>query len=222
MTDDDVREYLRQYLGDRDPAARYSSFDYCFNWFQGHHEEGRLAELASPAALQVSCLQLGFYLASWGMYRGGAELLRRSARSLEPVIEAIVDAPREIWNLDLDGYSSDGIDLALLVGRSFRRAFPGRSSDTLVTKAMLGLFGCVPAYDRFFRQGFEASTFGQKSLRRLGAFWHAHREVIEDHRVRTLDFAAGQETERRYTQAKVVDMLFFMKGGGGPAVAADG
>ncbi|WP_324273746.1 hypothetical protein [Blastococcus brunescens] len=217
---DDFQGHLDRYLGDRDPAARYSSFDYCFNWFQGHREEGRLAELTEPAALQVTCLHLGFYLASWGMYRGGAQLLRHSAKSLEPVVRAVVEAPQEIWDVDLDGYSSDGMRLVLRVGGTVRQSFPGRTSDTLVTKAMLGVFGCVPAYDRFFRQGFGVSSFGQKSLQRLGRFWADHQDVIERNRVNTLDFDSGRETRRRYTRAKVVDMLFFMKGGGGPAVAA--
>ena len=34
------------------------------------HEEDRLEELRSPEHLQTSCLQVGFYLASWGMFRG--------------------------------------------------------------------------------------------------------------------------------------------------------
>lgn len=221
MNDPEIETYLRSYLGDRDPNARYSSFDYCFNWFQEHREGGIVPALADPRRLQWSCLQLGFYLASWGMYRGGAELLRRSAKALEPTVQAIVEAPPAVWELDVDAYGSDAIALLLDVGRSFRRALPGRSSDTLVTKAMLGVFGCVPAYDRFFRAGFGASTFGPKSLRRLASFAQQHDEVIERYRVPTVDFRSGQPSERRYTKAKVLDMIFFMKGGGGPAVALE-
>ncbi len=37
--------------------------------------------------------------------------------------------------------------------------------------------------------------------------------VIDQHRVPTLDFDTGTETARRYTRAKVIDMIFFVEGG---------
>ncbi len=49
----------------REPTGRYASFDYCFNYFQSFRT--RPGELVSPANLEQSCLQLGFYLASWGI-----------------------------------------------------------------------------------------------------------------------------------------------------------
>ena len=45
---------------------RYSSFDYCYNYFHLFHKENKLSELANKRNLQMSCLQIGFYLASWG------------------------------------------------------------------------------------------------------------------------------------------------------------
>jgi hypothetical protein len=37
-------------------------------------------------------------------------------------------------------------------------------------------------------------------------------EVIDAHRECTLDFDAGVPTERGYTRAKVIDMIFFIEG----------
>lgn len=62
----DIERKIARYLGDRQPTARYASFDYCFNYFQFHREQGRLEDLLEGEALQLSCLHLGFYLASWG------------------------------------------------------------------------------------------------------------------------------------------------------------
>ena len=45
MTDLDIERNLTTYLGDRKPTSRYTSFDYCFNYFQFHREEHRLEEL---------------------------------------------------------------------------------------------------------------------------------------------------------------------------------
>ncbi len=77
------RRAVGRYLSDRDPGARYASFDYCFNHFQEHRTA--VAEWGEPAGMEVSCLHLGFYLASWGMLRGSAELLQRSVRHLVPL-----------------------------------------------------------------------------------------------------------------------------------------
>src|SRR5216117_2204852 len=76
---------------------------------------------------------------------------------------------------------------------------------------MLGVFGCVPAFDAYFRKGFGVSTLGRKSLRKIARFNEDHAEAIETHRVPTLDFASGAETARRYTRAKVIDMIFFVE-----------
>ncbi len=76
MNSVDLDANLRRYLdggtgsGGRKPNERYASFDYCFNYFQSFRELGNISALAGPANVQLSCLQLGFYLASWGMLRG--------------------------------------------------------------------------------------------------------------------------------------------------------
>jgi hypothetical protein len=77
---------------------------------------------------------------------------------------------------------------------------------------MLGTMGCVPAFDTYFRQGFRASTFGPKALQRISDFYRDNAEIIERHRVQTLEFDTGEPTDRRYTQAKVIDMIFFVGG----------
>ena len=105
----DIEANLDLYLGDRRPSARYSSFDYCFNYFQTYREAGQLGALADGVNLQVSCLQLGFYLASWGMLRGSAQLLQRSVRIYVPVVEAISSAPDELWAIDANNYSDENI-----------------------------------------------------------------------------------------------------------------
>ena len=93
----DIEVAVGRYLRDRDPNARYASFDYCFNHFQQHRTTSHLGE---PTGMEASCLQLGFYLASWGMLRGSSDLLRRSARQLVPLVETIAEVPPEVWDLD--------------------------------------------------------------------------------------------------------------------------
>jgi hypothetical protein len=210
--DMEMDEAVGRYLSARDPSARYTSFDYCFNHFQQYRAE--VKAWGAPTGMEVSCLQLGFYLASWGMLRGSAELLQRSARHLVPLVHAIADVPESVWDLDLDRYDADGIDLVYRTAVDVRDALrPLQASDTLVTKVMLGVFGCVPAFDTYFKKGFGVSTFGKGSLRLVGEFYRANAAQIDRLRQPTLDFTTGRPTTRLYTQAKVVDMIFFIKGG---------
>jgi hypothetical protein len=206
-----IEANLAAYLGERRPTARYSSFDYCFNYFQDQRRAG-IDGLCDGANLQLSCLHLGFYLASWGMLRGSSVLLRRSARHFVPVVEAIMAAPSVVWDVDADRYSSEEWEVLRAVARQLRAAFPEGASDILVTKIMLGVFGCVPAFDTYFKKGFGTWTFSAKALQRVERFYHEHAAAIDNHRVPTLDFDSGQPTTHRYSRAKVIDMIFFIQG----------
>lgn len=73
---------------------------------------------------------------------------------------------------------------------------------------MLGVFGCVPAFDTYFMKGFGVSTFNKGSLRLVGEFYRGNVSIIDQQRQPTLDFTTGQPTTRLYTRAKVVDMIF--------------
>lgn len=162
--------------------------------------------------MQLSCLHLGFYLANWGMLRGSSILLRRSIKHYTPLVEAIVSSPNEIWSIDANCYTTDAFDLILKTARQVRLALPEGASDILVTKVMLGVFGCVPAFDTYFKRGFGVWTLGEKSLVKVRAFYEANAEVIDKHLVPTLHFATGEPSELRYTRAKVIDMIFFIQG----------
>jgi len=147
------------------PSERDASFDYCFNYFQRFREEGRLNDLKTPEQVQESCIQLGFYLASWGMYRGRAYLLQKSAKILEPIIGLIADQPPSFWEIDVHSYSPENIQRLLDFKREIvsLREHKG-ASDTLVTKIMLGVFGNVPAFDTYFSKGFGYGKFEKVSL----------------------------------------------------------
>jgi hypothetical protein len=85
-------------------------------------------------------------------------------------------------------------------------------TDVLVTKILLGVFGCVPAFDTYFRSGFGAWKFGRTSLLHTAEFYTSNADVIERYPVPTLEFDIGLDSPRRCTRAKVIDMNFFMAG----------
>jgi len=98
----DIDANVRTFLDGRNANERYASFDYCFNYFQEFREAGNVSLLASVERVQLSCLHLGFYLASRGMFRGSTELLQKSARYLIPTIEAIARTDISFWEIDAD------------------------------------------------------------------------------------------------------------------------
>jgi len=86
----DIEKNVRTYLGDRSPLERASSFDYCFNYFQAFRDRTATSEISARQYLELSCLHLGYYLASWGMLRGSTVLHTKSYRFFETVVGVIV------------------------------------------------------------------------------------------------------------------------------------
>jgi hypothetical protein len=143
--------------------------------------------------------------------RGSGDLLQRSVRDLVPVVEMIASEPASTWDFDAHCLGSR-TDEVLALSRRVRRAFSIPASDILVTKTMLGVFGCVPAFDRYFRIGFGCQTLCAEALVRIGNFYIGHQAEIDARRVFTLDFDSGLDTKRRYSKAKIIDMIFFQEG----------
>ena len=86
-------------------------------------------------------------------------------------------------------------------------------TDTLVTKIMLGVFGNVPAFDGNFCKGFQLNkALNKHSLTIILGFYQANKQIIDDYDIYTLDFSAGKETKRKYTKAKLIDMIGFIEG----------
>jgi len=46
----------------------------------------------------------------------------------------------------------------------------------------------------------------------VGEYYRENSEAIEVQRVATLDYDTENESSRRYTRAKVIDMIFFIEG----------
>ena len=214
----DIQKHLDEFrgFGRAEPTSRFTSFDYCYNYFQDAQVQGNTGALADEDRLMESCLQLGFYLASWGMMRGSGKLIKRSLSGLVPVVQAIAAEQKSTWDLDA-GSLVDHADEVHDLGERLRGVFGFQASDTMVTKVMLGVFGCVPAFDNNFCRGFKAdqgtsASLRVKGLRAVGNYYAEHRAEIDAQEVFTLDFSTERETSRRYPAAKIIDIVFFQEG----------
>ncbi len=208
---------MEQYRKDIGPKARYASFDYCYSYFRSLRSDEGAGTIADEDHLKDSCFQLGMYLASWGMYRGSGPLLPVSVRALEGAVRFIAGAPAALWDLDVTGYGQHG-DLLLSQARDLRAALPGgndgapRTTDTLVTKVLLGVFGCVPALDANFLDSFGPFSLNEEFLAEVVGFYRDRSDVIDSFQIEVRSFDQWQPTRWTYSRAKLIDMVFFQEG----------
>lgn len=196
----------------KNPKERYASFDYCYNYFYSFYKNEQLRELVSDENIQKSCLHLGFYLASWGMYRGSSFLLERSSAFLKDLVISISKMNPKLWEIDVDSYTDDNIELLLDCKLQIVNALGAdyKPSDTLITKIMLGVFANIPAFDKYFGDGFDIRTFNKKSLIKIKDFYDNNKAIIDGYKFYTYDFLTAKETNISYTKAKLIDMCGFI------------
>jgi len=212
----DLKSIIQEYAQKIHPEHRYTSFDYCYNYFR------TMDDLTED--IEKSCLTLGYYLASWGMLRGSSFLLQKNAKHFQPTIEYIASLERNIWEIDVDKYNEQTIEKIIEIYNEIksRLILNGSSDLTLITKVMLGVFGFIPAFDNFFCNTFRSLYKGKcgfrrvnsNSLNRIKDFYDENREVINkfSNEIFTIDFKTGLKTKIKYPKAKIIDMYGFTVG----------
>lgn len=212
----DIEDVVGKYKAQSNPDDRYTSFDYCYNYF--------LSTTDLTSDLEKSCLSLGFYLASWGMFRGSSFLLQKSVRLFEPTIVYISELDRTVWNIDVDNYDDQSIQTIISIYNDIkeRLIINGNSDLILISKILLGVFGFIPAFDNYFGKTFREIANGQcgfrsvnqKSLNFIKDFYEANKLVIDNLSTHTLttDFSTGSKTKINYPKAKIIDMYGFTYG----------
>lgn len=130
-----------------------------FSWDHSHIAWQRFVRGRLDA--DQATLNLAFYLASWGMYRGSSDLLFRDYKVLGP---AVTFLRRESANAWADCFFSNenpgelASRIAELADRLAAKLIPKlrrpdqpdhkpRPTDTLLSKILLNTLACVPAFD---------------------------------------------------------------------------
>lgn len=209
----DIKSEVEKFKTYSKPGDRYTSFDYCYNYF--------LATNDLTKDIEKSCLALGFYLASWGMLRGSSFLLQKSAKHLEPTVRYISKLDRSVWKIDVNNYSDQNIHTILTIYKDVKECLiPNGSADlALTTKVLLGVFGFLPAFDNYFCNTFRIIADGEcgfrrvneKSLTFIRKFYEANMKTVDNlaKQTFTTDFMTGKKTKINYPKAKIIDMYGF-------------
>ena len=201
---------------------RYLSWEHCYQQFR----LARLERDKKEPDLDYLSLQLAFYLASWGMYRGSSFLLQRDYKVHIPIVKEILKPEYDcLQGLECDNMLADKIVQERLVEidtkleqfyKAIRQSVVNKPiknaiSKILITKVLLGTLGCTPAYDRFFIIGARktkvtSGLFSLHSMKRLSAFYEENKSQFEAVREK---YRIG---DQRYPQMKLLDMALWQIG----------
>ena len=202
----------------KDENGRYRSWEHCYSNFINARDN-------KNAELDYLSLQLAFYLASWGMYRGSSFLMQKDYKIHIPVVKELlkeeydplagidcVELKREKnqrllekINAFLDEYYSNIRDEVKNI------KVRNQLSSTLITKILMGTLGCVPAYDRYFISGIKkqkaaSGNYNMKSIIQLVDFYESN--IVELENIRKDMKVNGMA----YPQMKILDMAFWQIG----------
>lgn len=202
----------------KDENGRYRSWEHCYSNFINARDN-------KNAELDYLSLQLAFYLASWGMYRGSSFLLQKDYKIHIPVVKELLkeeydplagidcvelkrkENQRLLENINafLDEYYSNIRDEVKNI------KVRNQLSSTLITKILMGTLVCVPAYDRYFISGIKkqkvaSGNYNMKSIIQLVDFYE--KNIVELENIRKDMKVNGMA----YPQMKILDMAFWQIG----------
>ena len=164
------KKFLLEKYEDSNHAHR--SWEHCFKSFQ-------IARLNDDYTNNKNklCLELAFFLASWGMYRGSSFLVKKDYLVHQGVIDCIFkEEYRDLWSIPIEHIDKAACDMIMSLRDEIENEYNrvrnrtnGVISDVLITKVLMGTMGCVPAYDRYFIEGLKKCNirplhFSTKSL----------------------------------------------------------
>lgn len=202
----------------KDPNARYRSWEHCYSNF--YHARGK-----ADVDMDYLSLQLAFYLASWGMYRGSSFLLQKDYKIHIPVIKELLkekyDPLMGIKCSDFKKKSNQKLleeinDFISEYYDTVRKSVKSQEiknevSYTLITKILMGTLGCVPAYDRYFIAGIKnrkvaTGIYNIKSVLQLVDFYEKNADRLDQVQKNMAVF------DLPYPQMKIIDMGFWQIG----------
>lgn len=203
-----MKEIIEKFITTSDQEFhRYNSWNHCYTAFG----DDKLSN-------ETLALHLGFYLASWGMYRGSSGLLQKDFKIHIGAVQIIRKYPelRCSENNQVNSSNIKAIRGLIVDLKEYYQFYPFitlkgivrhiSATDTLISKILLGTLGCLPAFDRFFIDGVKEekksfTTLKARSLNNLFTYIEENREIHE-----------LQKEYPQYPIMKLIDMYFWQVG----------
>jgi hypothetical protein len=153
--------------------TRYRSWEHCYRAF--------LVNRTNPQKAEYLSLHLACYLASWGMLRNSF-LLDFDYLIHLPVVEILTS---KRFDPLFENPMGQNIKLVMEASEEIKKGYGRRKlTDTLVTKILLGVFGCTPTYDRYFKNAAIKynvciGNFNEISLTQLWGYYISNKDKFE-------------------------------------------
>ena len=202
----------------KDTNGRYRSWEHCYKCFYEARDKKNID-------YDYLSLHLAFYLASWGMYRGSTFLLQKDYKVHISVVKELLNPKYDsLFGLECKNLKNEDNQKKLENLNTFLKMYYNKVRDsvkkkeikneissTLTTKILMGTFGCVPAYDRYFIEGVKdqnvtTGNYNLNSLLKLVNFYECNREKLEKTR------QSFTVCSLIYPQMKLLDMGFWQIG----------
>lgn len=197
-----------------DEFHRYKSWDNCHKSFN----------VSTQTSIHV--LELAFYLASWGMYRGSSGLLQKNHLIHKGAVDILFskegqklqcNSKNEISKSDINNILNLKNKLANHYKNiKFKKGAEEEKSisptNTLLSKILLGTLGCLPAYDRYFIDGLRERKIKNKTLNRASL-----NELFDFIELYEIEIDNAQKfvmikIQQHYPKMKILDMYFWQIG----------
>lgn len=190
------------------PDGRYKSWEYCFDFFSHKFDKQNW---------DYAALMLGFYLASWGMYRGSSFLLQYTYTIHIGALK-IIFSDKYASLQHKRNINKEDVDLLFQLIQELKQYYFEKNkayssinsysqlSDTLISKILMGVLGNIPAYDRYVKEGLKqikiSQTMSKKGYIQLLEFYYKNKVEID-----TLEKECP-----KYTPMKLIDMYLWNLG----------
>lgn len=195
-----------------DDKNGYNSWKHCYRAF------GKIDQDVS-----VLALHLGFYLASWGMYRGSTAISTKDYTIHFGAVDIIKDFYYLRCN-EINEFKRDEIPALLSLCKALHNHYYSfdylvkevptkrKPTDTLISKIIIGTLGCLPAFDRYFNSGVKEKglkfyKISEKSFEKLYDFRVKYELELHDLQIKLKDI-----DQIHYPLFKIVDNYFWHEG----------
>ena len=215
LKDYGVHDVLESYFNDLTKRLYHSnlSWENCYKFFCENHEkileDGEKSEIC-----EIAALHLAFYLASWGMYRGSAFIRRYDHNIYKGLIIELLSNCENLWKKDVewsDLKKANEIITNYFIGlkkddkSTDKDKHSNRPTQTLITKILMGIFACVPAYDRYVIKALKAYNICQTYKE------DSYNEIKKWLEERNYNYKLSK-SEVEYTPMKLIDVYFWSVG----------
>ncbi|MCK9198959.1 MAG: hypothetical protein M0P49_05095 [Bacilli bacterium] len=189
---------------------RACAYDLCYNAFCFVYE--KRSKAFDDNDIDLLALNLGMYLANWGMYRNSKLLTKYNYRVHVGVIRILLAKKyKEIYRISPNDYDDRKISLVIEIFNELKTYYCKKginATDTLITKILFGTLGCTIAVDTNVRNSLREipiqMAFGRRQLKQIREFYLNNQNSINK--------IVNKIERPAYHTMRCIDLLLFLNG----------